>query len=114
MNTLAMSYVSLTIAVACEVAGTTFLQKSEQFTKILPTAGMLICYCTSLYFLSLTLKSMPVGLAYAIWGGLGIALISGIGYFFFKQSLDWAAIIGLTLIVAGVVIVNAFSKSISH
>ena len=114
MNPLVMSYISLGIAIACEVAGTTLLQKSEQFTKILPTAGMLICYCVSLYFLSLALKSMPVGIAYAIWGGLGIVLISAIGCFLFKQSLDWAAITGVTFIVLGVVIVNVFSKSISH
>lgn len=109
-----MSYVSLTIAIGCEVVGTTLLQKSEQFTKLMPTLGTLVCYALAMYFLSLTLRVMPVGLAYAIWSGLGIVLISIIAFFAFKQSLDIPAIIGLILIIAGVVIINLFSKSIVH
>ncbi len=109
-----MSYAALGAAIMLEVIGTTFLQKSEQFTKLTPTVIMGACYLGAFYFLSLSLKIIPVGLAYAIWSGLGIVLISAIGYVMFRQSLDLAALIGIGFIIVGVVIVNVFSKSIAH
>lgn len=75
---------------------------------------MACCYAGSLFLLSVTLKAIPVGIAYAIWSGVGIVLIALVGYFVFKQALDTPAIIGLCLIVAGVIVVNTFSKSIMH
>lgn len=114
MKPYVMTYGALGIAIVLEVIGTTMLQKSEQFTRLVPTLTMAACYLSAFYFLSIVLKSMPVGLAYAIWSGLGILLISIIGYVMFDQKLDLAAIIGLGLIVLGVIIVNGFSKSISH
>jgi len=108
------SYAALGAAIVLEVIGTTFLQKSEQFTKVLPTLVMGACYVGAFYFLSVVLKSMPIGLAYAIWSGLGIVLISAVGYFVFGQTLDTPAVVGLGLIIAGVVVVNGFSKSIAH
>ncbi|WP_272424200.1 DMT family transporter [Polyangium jinanense] len=102
------------LAIALEVVGTTFLQKSEQFTKPIPTAIMAACYLGAFYFLSHALKSIPIGIAYAIWSGLGIVLISTVGYVVFRQRLDLAAVIGLGFIVAGVVIVNIFSSSVTH
>jgi small multidrug resistance pump len=113
MTPLLSAYSVLGAAIVLEVIGTTFLHKSEQFTRFGPTLIMALCYLVAFYFLSLALRVIPVGLAYAIWSGLGIVLISAIGYFVFRQTLDLAAIIGLGFIVVGVVIVNVFSKSIT-
>lgn len=101
-------------AIGFEVMGTTLLQQSQQFTKPLPTAGLAVCYGIAFYLLTLALKQMPVGLAYAIWSGLGVVLISLIGLVLFKQKLDGPAIIGLGLIIGGVVVINLFSKSVTH
>nr|WP_285907113.1 SMR family transporter [Pseudodesulfovibrio sp. SB368] len=114
MSSAMTTYVSLLTAIVLEVAGTSFLQKSQQFTKLWPTLVMGLCYAGAFYCLSITLKAMPVGIAYAIWAGLGIVLITAVGYFFFGQSLDAPALLGIGLIVAGVVIVNAFSSAIPH
>ncbi len=114
MKPLMTAYGALGIAIFLEVVGTTMLQKSEQFTRLGPTVTMAVCYLGAFYFLSIVLKSMPVGLAYAIWSGLGIVLISLIGYVAFGQKLDLPAMIGLAFIIAGVIIVNVFSKSIGH
>lgn len=109
-----MTYVYLLIAIVFETIGTSGLQASEQFTKLKPLALTAVCYAISFYFLSLTLRAMPVGIAYAIWSGLGIVLIALIGLVWFGQKLDIAALIGLALIIAGVVVINAFSQSVSH
>lgn len=109
-----MKWVFLTIAIVAEVIGTSALKYSEGFTKLLPTLGVVICYLISFYFLSLTLKYMPVGIAYAIWAGLGTVLIILVSYFAFRQKLDFPAVVGLILIVLGVVVINVFSKSTSH
>ena len=114
MNNVISTYVALGLAIVTEVVGTTFLQLSQQLTRLLPTFVMGVCYLASLYFLSLALKSIPIGVAYAIWSGLGIVLISLVGYVRFRQALDLPALVGVGLIVAGVVIANAFSKSIVH
>ena len=114
MNPALVTYGVLAIAIVFEVVGTSFLQQSQQFTRPLPTALTVVCYGGAFYFLSLALKTMPVGIAYAIWSGLGIVLISLIGLFVFKQSLDLAAIVGIGLIVAGVIMINVFSDSVSH
>lgn len=110
MTSLA-AYGALGAAIVLEVAGTTFLQMSHQFTRLVPTLLMATCYLIAFYFLTLAIKTIPVGLAYAIWSGLGIVLISLIGYVVFRQSLDLAALIGMGLIVVGVIIVNVFSKA---
>ena len=114
MNILINSNVALAIAIVLEVAGTTALQLSQQLTKPLPALVMGLCYIASLYFLSLALRTIPIGIAYAIWSGLGIVLISMIGYVKFNQALDTPAIFGVGLIVAGVIVANVFSKSIVH
>ena len=109
-----MTWLTLGGAIVCEVIGTSLLQASQQFSKPLPTIGMALCYGAAFYLLSLTLKSMPVGLAYAIWSGLGVVLISTIGLVVFKQRLDMPAILGLVMIVGGVIVINLFSKSAVH
>ena len=114
MNIDINSSAALAIAIVTEVAGTTSLQLSEQLTRLVPTVVMGVCYLASLYFLSLALKTIPIGIAYAMWSGLGIVLISVIGYVKFRQALDAPALIGVGLIVAGVVIANLFSKSVVH
>jgi small multidrug resistance pump len=114
MNNLLNTYAALSVAILLEVAGTTSLQLSEQLTKFVPTLVMAVCYVASFYFLSLALRAIPIGLAYAIWSGLGIVLISIIGYVKFRQALDTPAMVGVGLIIAGVAIVNLFSKSVVH
>ncbi len=108
------AYAALGIAIAFEVVGTTFLGMSEQFTKVVPTVLMGVCYVAAFYFLSLVLRTIPIGIAYAIWSGLGIVLITVIGYVRFRQALDPPAAIGVGLIIAGVVIANVFSGSAVH
>jgi small multidrug resistance pump len=114
MNPVLITYISLAAAIALEVVGTTFLQQSQQFTRPLPTLLMALCYGAAFYLLSLALRTMPVGIAYAIWSGLGIVLISAVGFFVLGQRLDLPALIGIGLIIAGVVVVNVFSSSLSH
>ena len=109
-----ITWAALLGAIALEVAGTTLLQASQQFTRPWPTAGMAVCYGLAFYLLSIALRQMPVGIAYAIWSGLGVVLISVIGLFLFKQKLDVPAVVGLVMIVGGVVVINLFSKSVTH
>jgi small multidrug resistance pump len=109
-----MSYLYLTIAIVAEVIATSALKASEGFTNLIPSLIVTVGYGVAFYFLSLVLKTIPVGIAYAIWSGLGIVLISIIGLVLFQQKLDLAAIIGMGLIIAGVVVINVFSTSVSH
>lgn len=109
-----MTYFYLFMGIVSEVVGTSALQASHQFTKLVPSVICFLAYASAFFFLSLTLKVLPVGVSYAIWSGMGIMLITLIGYFFFGQKLDLPAIIGIVLIVAGVVIMNVFSKTVSH
>lgn len=109
-----MTYLYLLAAIVCEVVGTAALQASDQFSRPKPLVLMLISYAAAFYFLSLTLKGMPVGIAYAIWSGLGVVLIAMIGLVWFGQRLDSPAIMGLGMIVAGVATINLFSNTVSH
>jgi len=104
----------LAIAIVAEVIATSALKASESFTRPLPAVITVIGYAVAFYCLALTLRTIPVGIAYAIWSGLGIVLISLVGVLWFRQSLDMPAIAGLTLIVAGVVVINTFSNSVAH
>ncbi|MBC9228713.1 QacE family quaternary ammonium compound efflux SMR transporter [bacterium SPL81] len=106
-----MSYVFLTIAIIAEVIATSALKASQGFSVLTPSIITILGYVVALFFLSLTLKTIPVGIAYAIWSGAGIVLISTIGWIFFKQNLDLAAIIGLGLMLAGIIVINVFSNS---
>lgn len=114
MPLIVQTYLALAVAIALEVAGTTALLASQQFTRPLPIVMMGTCYLSAFYFLSLALRVVPVGIAYAIWSGLGIVLISVVGLVVFKQKLDLPAILGLGMILSGVIVVNVFSKSITY
>ncbi|HEY1066373.1 MAG TPA: multidrug efflux SMR transporter [Pirellulales bacterium] len=114
MQSPLVTYGALALAIGCEVFATTMLQLSEQCTKLVPTIFMALGYGAAFYLMSISLRTMPVGIVYAIWSGMGIVLISAIGYFVFKQALDVPAFIGLALIIAGVLIVNLFSKAVTH
>jgi small multidrug resistance pump len=104
----------LSVAIVSEVVATSALKASNGFTQLWPSLVVIAGYAIAFFFLSLTLRTMPVGVAYAIWSGVGIVLVTLIAWFVFKQSLDIPAIIGLTLIVAGVVVLQVFSKSSAH
>lgn len=114
MNPILVGYSFLMLAIIFEVTGTTFLMKSEQFTKLIPTLLTVVLYICSFYFLTLTLKTIPLGIAYAIWGGVGIVMVALIGVVLFKQSIDLPAIIGIALIIGGVFVINVFSKTVGH
>jgi small multidrug resistance pump len=114
MNALYLAYANLAVAIVCEVVGTTFLQKSEQFTKLAPTLACLLFYAVAFYFLSHALKVVSLGVAYAIWSGVGIILTAIVGLVVFRQALDGAALIGIGMIVAGVLVMNLFSQTVSH
>lgn len=109
-----MTYLYLIMAIVLEVIGTSALQASEQFTRPKPLILTAIGYAASFYFLSLALRTLPVGIAYAVWSGLGIVLIALVGLVWFDQKLDAPAVAGLALIVAGVGVINLFSSSVSH
>ena len=106
------AYLFMFIAIFCEVAGTLLLPSTQNFTKIIPTAVAATCYLTALFCLTHVLHKIPIAIVYATWSGLGIFTIAIFGYFFFKQNLNWQAILGLFLIVAGVVLVNTFSSKV--
>lgn len=108
------NFIYLLLAIVFETGATTLLKLAEGFTKLLPTVASMLCYVVSFYCLSVCLKTIPVGVAYAIWSALGIVLITLIGIVAFKQMPDLGAIIGLLLIIAGVVVLNLFSKMGVH
>ena len=104
-----MSYLFLAIAIVAEVIGTSALKAAEGFTRPLPSLIVAVGYGTAFYFLSLALKSIPVGIAYAIWSGVGVALITVIGWLLFRQRLDLPALAGIAMIVGGVVVIQMSS-----
>ncbi|MDY0137113.1 MAG: SMR family transporter [Thiomicrospira sp.] len=104
----------LSLAILAEVIGTTALKMSDGFTKLTPSLVVLVGYGLAFYLLSLTLKQIPVGVAYAIWSGAGIVLITLIGWVVFKQTLDLAAVFGIALIISGVLVLQVFSKVGGH
>ena len=112
--TLTHAYLYLGIAIVSEVIATTALKASDGFSQLWPSVITVVGYSVAFYCLALTLKVIPTGVAYAIWSGVGIVLISLVAWIVYKQQLDWAAILGMALIVAGVVVINVFSDSVQH
>ena len=109
-----MGYWFLVIAIIAEVIGTNALKASDGFSKLTPSIIVVVGYGASFYFFSIVLKSIPVGIAYAIWAGMGIVLLAITAAVIFKQIPDMPAIIGMGLIISGVVVINVFSKTIGH
>lgn len=111
MNT---QWLYLGIAIVAEVIATSTMKATQGFTRLWPSLAVAAGYLVAFYFLSLTLRTLPVGIAYAVWSGAGIALVSLIAWLAYGQTLDGPAVAGLALIVAGVVVLNGFSKSVAH
>lgn len=114
MQPTIVAYIFLAIAITFEIIATAVLVKTEQFTRIIPSTLVVLFYGASFYFLSLSLKYIPVGIAYALWSGVGIVCIALIGFLFYKQRLDLPAVAGIILIIAGVLVINLFSKSLTN
>ena len=108
------AYLFLVIAILFETVGTTALQASHQFTRLAPSILVVFAYGAAFYCLAFALRFMPVGIAYAIWSGLGIVFIATIGFFIFDQRLDWPALLGITMILGGILVIHLFSGSASH
>ncbi|MGX9461309.1 DMT family transporter [Shewanella sp. A14] len=108
------SWIFLSVAILTEVVATSALKASDGFSRVVPSIVVVVGYVLSFYFLSLALKNIPVGIAYATWAGLGIVLITAIAWVMYGQKLDVGALVGMTLILAGVVIMNLFSSVTPH
>ena len=109
-----MHYVYLSIAIVAEVIATTSLKAAEGFTKPLPVVAVVIGYAISFYFLALVVQKIPLAVAYTIWGGAGVALVTVAGAVFFRQIPDLPALIGMGLVVAGITVIQLFSKTMAH
>lgn len=107
-------WVALTMAVVAEVIATTSLKATAEFTRFWPSVLVVAGYLLAFYFMTISLRVLPVGTMYAIWAGVGIVLVTLTGWLFYKQALDAPAIVGIGLIVAGVIVINVFSKSVVH
>ena len=107
-------WLALTIAIVAEVIGTTALKASNEFTRLWPSLIVLVGYGTAFYFMAVSMRVLPVGIMYAIWSGMGIVLVSIIGWVVYRQVLDLPAMIGMGLIIAGAIVINVFSKSVVH
>ena len=109
-----MQWIYLFIAIVSEVIATSALKAAEGFTRLLPSITVVVGYALAFYFLSLTLRFIPLGIAYAIWSGVGVALVTLIGWIVYQQDLDLTAVVGIGLIIAGVVVINYSSKTGLH
>ncbi len=107
-------WLALAIAICGEVIATTALKASNEFTRLVPSIIVVIGYGIAFYFMAISMRVLPVGIMYAIWSGMGILLVSIIGWLIYKQTLDLPSIIGMGLIIAGVIVINLFSKSVGH
>ena len=109
-----MNYVYLAVAIAAEVIATSSLKACRGFTRLTPSLVVVAGYAVAFFFLSLALRTIPVGVTYAIWSGLGVVLVTLAAYVVYGQSLDAPAIVGISLILAGVLTIHLFSKSAVH
>ena len=107
-------WLALAIAIFAEVIATTALKASNEFTRLVPSIIVVAGYGTAFYFMAISMRVLPVGIMYAIWSGMGIVLVSIIGWLVYKQTLDLPSFIGMGLIIAGVIVINLFSKSVGH
>jgi small multidrug resistance pump len=108
------AYLYLALAIITEVIATTTLKATDEFSRLVPSVIVVLGYMASFYFMTLVLRTIPVGITYAVWSGVGIVLVAIFGAIAYKQIPDLASIIGMTLIIAGVVVIHVFSRNISH
>ena len=109
-----MPYLYLAIAIIAEVVATSALKASAEFTNLFPSMIVVVGYGAAFYFMTLVLRTIPLGITYAVWSGIGIVLVAVIGALFYRQIPDIPAILGMVLIISGVVIIHIFSKTINH
>lgn len=109
-----LGYFHLGVAILSEIVATSALKASDGFTRMAPAAVAVAGYVVSFYFLSLALRAIPLGIAYALWSGVGIVLLAAIGWIWYRQSLDAPALLGLGLIIAGIVVIKFFSRSVGR
>ncbi|MER9794151.1 SMR family transporter [Mesorhizobium sp. M0213] len=114
MNPLLAAYGALALGIVSEVIGTSLLPRTEQFTKLGPTAAAITSFIVALFFLSHALKLIPLGVTYAIWCGVGMVLTATVSVLVYRSSFDLPAVLGIILIICGVVMINVFSKSVAH
>ena len=107
-------WLGLAIAIGAEVIATTALKASNEFTRLVPSLIVVVGYGTAFYFMSISMRILPIGIMYAIWSGMGIVLISVFGWLVYRQALDTPALIGIAFIIAGVIIINVFSKTVGY
>ena len=109
-----MSYIYLALAIAAEVAATSLLKTTEEFSRLVPTTFLVVFYIISFYLMTLALRDLPLGVVYAVWSGLGIVLVACVGTFVYKEIPDLGSLIGMSLILSGVVVMHLFSTSVRH
>ncbi len=109
-----MAYLDLAFSIVSEVIATSALKASAEFTKLIPSVIVVIGYGISFYLMTLVLKTIPLGITYAIWSGVGIVLVAVVGAYLYKQVPDLPAVIGMALIISGVIVIHMFSKTVSH
>lgn len=114
LESVCMHWIYLMMAIATEIFATSALKSSDGFTRLVPSIAVILGYSISFYCLSLALRTIPVGIAYALWSGIGVVFVAAIGWLAYNQKLDFPAIAGLALIMAGVLVINLFSKSVGH
>ena len=114
MSNIVQAYILLCVAIVSEIIGSTFMGKSAGFSKLLPTLGTLVFYGFAFWLLANVIKTIPLGIAYAIWSGVGIVLTAIVGYFMFGNRFDFPALLGIGMIVSGVIVMNVFSKTAGH
>jgi small multidrug resistance pump len=112
--TVLKPWLLLFVAIVAEVIATSMLKSTEGFTRLWPSVVVVVCYETAFILMSLTLKKIPVGIVYAVWSGVGVALITLVAWLFLGQTLDAAGLLGVALIVGGVVVINVYSRSTVH
>lgn len=109
-----MAYLYLALAIIFEVIATSALKASNEFTRLVPSIVVVVGYSSAFYLLTLVLRTIPLGITYAVWSGVGIILVALVGFVFYKQTPDVPAVIGMILIIAGVAVIHLFSKTINH
>jgi len=111
---MTLAHLYLTLAIFFEIIGTTCLKLTESFTKPIPSLIVIVGYLAAMYFLTLSVRTLPIGFVYAVWAGVGIAVVALLGVLIYDEAMDWPGVVGITMIIGGVVVLNVFSKAGGH